>query len=327
MGALGFVGLALLILTIILALSNVEATFNRIWEVPADRPWLRKISDYIAVLVICPLFVLAASASWAAFSSHNVVQWLLDMAVVGLLAKWLMGLGPLFLLAAGFSFFYLFLPNTRVPLLSAVVGGIIAAALWWLVQSLYILFQIGVARYNAIYGGFAVLPLFMIWIHVSWMMVLLGAELCHAHYTCRLGAPRHLLEHGLSPDQREMLAFTLMRRLAQGFHQGLPPAGGAELARELTAPRREVARTLKVLLKAKLLVTAGDNGGVLPGRALDTITLADIWKAVRGTTGAIDRNEAEDDLARRLLGLRQTSLKNLSQVSLRDVVEGNIPEA
>ena len=281
-GTLGAVGVVLLVVTLILTISSVEETFNRIWQVPGQRSWYRKFTDYLSVMVVCPLLIFAASGFWATFSSHDLVRWALDVAVLGYMANYAPSLGPLIILVAAFVFIYKFLPNTRVPFGSALWAGMTAAALWWGAQTAYIVFQVGVARYNAIYGGFASLPLFMIWMQVSWTVVLFGAELAHAHYLCRLGTPPPTFSHRLSPAQREAVALRLMLKVARRFHQGEEPLPLRQSARELEVPVDEMAAVAAALEKAGLLLKSDESKGLLPGRSLETITLAQVLEAVRG---------------------------------------------
>ncbi len=284
-GTLGMVGLAVLVATLVFTLSTVEDVFNRIWEARESRGLLRRVTDYVAVLVICPILVMAASASWAAFSSHGFVQWLLQMEVVGEVAQLGMGLGPFVLLVAAFVFLYLFLPNTRVPFFSALLAGAVAGGLWWLVQTVYIVFQVGVTRYNAIYGGFASLPLFMVWLQVSWMVLLYGAELARAHHVCRHGPPPAAALPPFTPAQREALGLLVYLRVARAFSRGEAPLTSGGLARGLGMPRREIHRALAKLRAAGLVSRVGADG-VLPARSLEGVSLALVWEALRGAGSA-----------------------------------------
>lgn len=328
-GTLGVVGFVLLIATLILALSNMEQVFNRIWEVSSERSWLRKVTDYLSVLVICPLFMVAATGAWAGFLSHEMVRWLLDVAVVGKLAQWGLSMGPFVLLAAAFVFFYLFLPNTSVPLGSAVVAGVIASGLWWGVQSLYIAFQVGVARYNAIYGGFASLPLFMIWMHVSWTVMLYGAELARAHHICRHGPLPSFLSCPLRPIQQEALALHLMYLAGLRFHRGLPPRSLDGLAHDLQVPRVQVQSAVSALETVGLVAEVGEHGLVQPGRSLGTIAVADIFEAVHGihqpaVTGYVSAgNQILDDL---LAKAASAGREALGQTNLLQLVEKADPK-
>jgi membrane protein len=281
-GTLGAVGLVALVVALIFTISTMEETFNRIWDVPAQRSWPRKFTDYLSVLIICPLLILGATGAWAAFASHELVRWVFDVPVIGGASEYIPSIGPWLLLFAAFAFIYLFLPNTKVPWASALVAGLVAAALWYLVQHIYIVFQVGVARYNAIYGGFASLPLFMIWMQVSWTVVLFGAELARAHYVCRFGPLPRIVTRKLSPQQREHLALTIMLRAARRFHSGEPPYSQAELAQELDVMQREVKQVVDSLEQAGLVNEVGLEGLVQPARSLDVISLQDVVDAVRG---------------------------------------------
>lgn len=281
-GTLGVVGLAVLLVTLLWTLSSVEETFNRVWEVPIQRTLLRRFTDYLSVLVICPLLVVASAAIWAGFSSNVVVRWLLGLAVLGPMAETGLSLGPFLLLAAAFVFIYLFLPNTSVPFWSALTAGLVAAVLWWAVQSLYIYFQVGVARYNAIYGGFASLPLFFIWVQVSWMVLLFGNELARAHHVCLHGPlPRALLPR-LTPAQRQELALRLMYRVGLRFHQGAEAYRPEDLAAELGLPLLEVERVVECLEQARLLTSTDRQRRLLPARSLEGILVAEVVEAVQG---------------------------------------------
>lgn len=324
-GTLGVVGLAVLLVTLLWTLSSVEETFNRVWEVPIQRTLLRRFTDYLSVLVICPLLVVASAAIWAGFSSNVVVRWLLGLAVLGPMAETGLSLGPFLLLTAAFVFIYLFLPNTSVPFWSALAAGLVAATLWWAVQSLYIYFQVGVARYNAIYGGFASLPLFFIWVQVSWMVLLFGNELARAHHVCLHGPlPRALLPR-LTPAQRQALALRLMYRVGLRFHQGTEPLRPQDLAAELGLPLGEVERVVECLEQARILTRTDPQRRLLPARTLVGILVAEVVEAVQGHLQAPalgDCQPGEERLFALLREAAQCGRQTLGQVNFMDLVRG-----
>lgn len=326
---LGVVGLAVLLLTLLWTISSVEETFNQVWEAPGQRSLLRRFTDYLSILVICPLLVLAATALWAGFSSHAVVRWLLDLPAVGQVAETGLNLGPFLLLAAAFVFIYLFLPNARVPVWSALLAGVVAAGLWWAMQSLYIYFQVGVARYNAIYGGFASLPLFFIWMQVSWMVLLFGNELARAHHVCLHGPLPRAVGAPLDPAQRQGLGARLMLRVAKAFYLGQRPPTLAELARESGQPAREVLQALTALIAAGLLHPPDAEERLYPARSLATISLADLATALRGAPrepGPDTPDPGEAEALALLSRADQAGLEPLSRVSLLSLVEnGDAP--
>ncbi len=324
---LGILGLLALVATLILTLSSVEETVNRIWEVKNTRSWLRKATDYFSVMIICPLLVVGAFAAWAHVSNNQMVQWLMGVAVVGEVTTWGTKLWPIVMLSAAFSFVYLFLPNTRVPVSSAAIAGVIAGLLWWAVQSIYISFQVGVAKYNAIYGGFASLPLFMVWLQVSWQVVLFGAELAHAHYVVRQGQMLHEMQPALSVAQMEELAMRMMYRLALHFHRGEEPCTIKQLARSLGVTQTQTQEAANLMCRARLVVEAGSGHNELhPARSLDTLTLAHVWKALRGPDAKPPRELAQGldaDLIKRLHEVHGRTQKDLAEVTLLDLVRNS----
>lgn len=324
-GTLGAVGLVALVLTLVLTISSVEETFNRIWQVPAQRTWLRKFTDYLSVLVICPLLILGATGAWAAFSSHGLVQWVMGVSVVGDVISWVPSLGPWLMLCAAFVFIYIFLPNARIPLSSAAIAGAVASLLWYLVQSLYIYFQIGVSRYNAIYGGFASLPLFMIWLQVSWMVLLFGAELARAHHAVRHGPLPRFLAPALTPAQHEVLALSVMFRMARSFLRGGPAWSQEHMAQALAVPQDDLMAVVCPLEDAGLVAEVSRDGLLQPARSLAAITPAQVLAAVRGDgQGEAISGEAEVGEARvRALLERALSQgkQTLSEVSLLELAQ------
>jgi membrane protein len=321
-GTLGAVGVAILLVTLDMTLASVEETFNLVWDVHQGRSWPRKFTDYLSVLAICPLFVLAATGAWAAFSSLSVVVWVQNLEWLGPLTRWGLSLGPLALLAAALVFIYLFLPNTRVPILPALLGGAVAALLWWGVQSVYIFFQIGVSRYNAIYGGFASLPLFFIWVQVSWMVLLIGNELARAAHVCLNGPLPRALEPKLQGARREWLGLRLLALVGRRFARGGPAYSPSELARDLAAPERDVSRLAADLAQAGIISLLDNCGVVQPARALEVVGLAEALEALRGPADNPDdppaSDPALDDLWRRL---EQTRRKTLEGITLADLIK------
>ncbi|MCB2225254.1 MAG: YihY/virulence factor BrkB family protein [Desulfarculaceae bacterium] len=328
-GTLGMVGLALLVITLVLTLSSVEETFNRIWEAPHGRAWARKFTDYLSVLIICPLLVLASTGLWAGLSSHSVVQWVLESAYVGPLAQFALKLGPLVLIMAAFVFLYLFLPNTRVPFTSALMAGIVAALLWWVVQSIYIKFQVGVSRYNAIYGGFASLPLFMVWLQVSWQVLLFGAELAHAHNLVKRGTPPKAITTHLNPAQREALALGIMQKVAQSFAVGNEPWSVTRLAEALRVPKGEVWSVVDDMERAGLVAELNLEDHVIPGRSVERILVCHVLGAVRGDLeegreGGLRREDpALVELVGKVKAAEDQALGNLRLVDLAEIRPGN----
>lgn len=169
------IGLLFMLWTVLMLIANIEETFNGIWLVKKGRSLFRTLTDYIAMLFALPIVIVLSSglSIWVSVIHHHVA----DVFVLGPLMKFLIELSPFLLMSAMFVLLYLFMPNTKVHLKSALLPGILAGTAMQLFQMLYINSQIWVSSYNAIYGTFAVLPLFMLWINISWTIILVGAEL------------------------------------------------------------------------------------------------------------------------------------------------------
>lgn len=318
-GTLGAVGLVLLVGTIVTTIASVEDTFNHIWHVREQRPWSRRVTDYLSILVVVPLLVVAAAATWAGLSSNALVAWLQEVAVVGDVTRLGMRLVPVLALCAAFTFLYMYLPNTKVPVRSALVAGLVAAILWWAMQTAYIQFQVGVAKYNAIYGGFASLPLFMAWLQVSWTIVLYGGEVAHADHLCGTRYRPTALARAQTPREAEGRAVRLMGAVAGRFDRGEAAPAAEDLAPDLGLDPGEVEALAAPLIARGLLAEDGAGGGLRPGRSLDRITLADVVAAMHGE--APPENRA-DRVATLLDAAEEERTRRLSRVTLQDLVRG-----
>ena len=181
-GFIAGIGIAFLFWAIIKVLSNIENSFNDIWGIKKSRSFGRRFSDYLSMMLVCPFLLIIASSATVFISSQvqAVVQQYSVFRAVGPAIVFLLGLLPYCAIWVMFTFIFVFMPNTKVKLKSGVLGGIVAGTIFQLTQWVYIKFQIGAASYSAIYGSFAALPLFLMWLQISWLVVLFGAELSFA---------------------------------------------------------------------------------------------------------------------------------------------------
>jgi len=213
--------------------------------------------------------------------------------------KWLDSHGPIVAVALklwslvamwlGFAFVYMFMPNTKTRVLSALIGGIVGGSLWHLAQILHVEFQVGMANYNALYSGFAAFPVFLVWIYASWVTVLIGAEFAFAHQNepayRQIARSRHH-DHAF----KELLALRAMARVAVAFLEGRAPYSIQALADSLGVPARSVDEIV-ARLRDHEIVAIGDEDAdpsVLPARALERITMKQIVDALKGTRGRVE---------------------------------------
>jgi len=300
MSIFGAIALLLLVWTVIKVLGTIERSFNQIWGVQRSRTLVRKFTDYISVLVVSPMLLLAGMSATAALKGSELARATLAALSLGSLIEFVLTYVTTWvaLMAA-----YLFMPNTRVRLRAGLAGGVVAGSLWQLAFWLYTTVQFGVARYNAIYGTFAALPIFMIWLYLSWVIVLFGAEVAWA--TQNLGRWwEEQRSAGVSFAAKEELAVRLMTALAARFHRNGQALSLEELSERIKAPARLIAEVLAPLVEAGLCVevVSRDSARYQPGRALDTITPADVVAAMRnrGEGLRLEEESPEGQVASRL---------------------------
>lgn len=188
-GLIAGVGILLLLWSFLGLLVNFEKAVNEIWHVNQMRSYSRRISDFLGFIFLCP-FILVIVSSATLFITTESIQFLqknewIDFA--GPYLTFFLKFTPVLITFLVLSFFYFYLPNTSVPFFTTLLAAFLAACLFHLIQWGYVHFQIGIASYGAIYGSFAAIPLFLIWLQMSWLITLMGAEL--SYRLSRNGSP------------------------------------------------------------------------------------------------------------------------------------------
>jgi membrane protein len=220
------------------------------------------------------------------------------------------------------AFLYIFIPNTKVRLKSALVGGILAGSLWQGVQWGYIYFQVGVANYNAIYGTLAVLPIFMVWIYTSWLIVMFGVELVCAHQNIRTF--RREIRISASYGLKELFALAILQSITEAFHYGKPPLSTDDISEELDIPLRLTRELLDILLHTGYLVQlAGDTPTYQPAREIEHIPVKDVLLTLKNFGGVYKITRVNDG-EKLLLGLiakaEAGAAVALSGVTIKDLI-------
>ena len=255
-GLVAGIGFAFLIWTVVKVLSNIEQSFNEIWGVQEPRTWVRKVSDYLSLMFLLPVLFLVSSTA-TVIVAGQVQAIMTKVSLLGYLAPVIhvmLRLMPLLVIWFMFTLLYIFMPNTHVRIRAALVAGIAAGTAYQLFQFLYVTFQIGVAKYNAIYGSFAALPLFLIWLQASWMIVLSGAELSFA--TQNVDTYEFEPDANLaSPAFRKLLALRIVNLLVERFSPGQKPLDEDAIAHELGIPVRLLRYLLHDLSEAGVITS------------------------------------------------------------------------
>jgi membrane protein len=279
---LSLVGVLLLIYTSISMLSTVETAMNDVWEVRIPRRLVRKVTDYTTLMVFGPLLVMAAVTFSAAAQSSAVVAFLRKSLLVGDVIDFLLRFTSALFSCVALVALYLIMPNVRTRLRSALLGGVVAGLLWQALLYFHVNLQMGVARYNALYAGFAAFPIFLVWLYLSWTIVLIGAQLAASHqYEPRLR--QAVRARNVDQELREALAVALAAAVSERFVEGRPPATSTALSSALEVPAPVVDQVLEALVRAGVLVRVSQRGepGYDPGRDLDSVRLVDVEDAVR----------------------------------------------
>jgi len=253
-GFIAGIGVAFLFWTIIKVLSNIENSFNDIWGVKTPRSIGRKFSDYLSMMLVCPFLLVMASSATVVISSQVqvIIQKFSVFKALGPFILFLLRLLPYCTIWITFTFVFIFMPNTKVKLKSGLLAGVIAGTIFQLTQWVYINFQIGVAKYGAIYGSFAALPLFLLWLQISWLVVLFGAELSFAHQNVET---YEFEQDCLSASYsfKKLLSLLITHLLIKNFCKAEPPWDASKISHALEIPIRLVRQILFELVESGIL--------------------------------------------------------------------------
>jgi membrane protein len=284
-GIIAGIGVAVLFWSVLKVLHHIESSLNDIWEISESRSWGRKISDYLSVMLIAPVFILM-SGSITVFITTQITEITHKVPLLGYLSplfSFSFQLMPYVLIWVLFTVIYVLMPNTKVSLKAGILGGIIAGTGYQIFQGIYIQFQIGVAKYNAIYGSFAALPLFLFWVQITWWIVLFGAEISfasqnHITYEYEPGGLK------VSPAFKRLLTLQVAHLLIHNFKEGQRPLTDSRISECLGMPIRLLHRILRELVSARLFVqtrTKVDGKyGYQPARDINGLSIRNVIEAI-----------------------------------------------
>jgi len=325
-GLIAGVGVVLLFWTIISILGKIEESLNDVWEVRRPRTLARKFSDYLAMMVLAPVLLVISSSATVLVAGH--VKFFAHkagfLAVLGPAISFFLNLLPYVSMWTLLSVLYLILPNTRVPVRAGILGGVAAGTIFQIVQWIYIKFQIGVASYGPIYGSFAALPLLLVWIQMSWMIVLFGSEIAHASVNYET--------YGFHPDysrisvsSRRLLVLRIFRLLVEKFSKGEKPLSISQIAHVLEIPFRLVQQLLYEL--ADIGFVAETPSGIKnevafqPARTIEGITVKYALDAYEqyGINAPHPPSEEAEKISKYLKDISETIEKSAANIKLKEI--------
>ena len=247
-------GLLILFWTLIRVAGNIEESFNNVWRVKRARSIVRKLTDYLSMTLFCPAVILAAGSINVFLTAHIAVlaEDILPFSGVNIVLYHSLKLLPFVMACALFTFVYMFVPNIKVPLKAGICGGIVCGILFQALQSGYIFVQVALSKYNAVYGSFSALPLFLIWLQLSWLIVLFGAEM--SYVANNLEACAFERENTITGDYiRKIFSARALQIIAKAFDAGAPPLDAREIAAGCKIPVPLASDILKKLAGAAVL--------------------------------------------------------------------------
>lgn len=277
-GVIAGIGVAVLFWTVIKLLGNIEKSFNDIWGIKKSRSFGRKFSDYLSAMLICPVLLIMSSSATVALTGQIKVI-VSKISLLGLFSPLIFAvlkLMPFGIVWIVFTFLYIFMPNNKISFKSGLLAGIIAGTLYQLLQGTYINFQVGMAKYNAIYGSFAALPLFLLWLQISWLIVLLGAEISFAH--------QNVDTYEFEPDYlrisysfKKTLTLMIVHLMVKKFSSRECPLTAPQISHTLEIPIRLVHQILYELVQSGILVEVAlsddENIGYQPAQSIEKFTI------------------------------------------------------
>lgn len=259
-GYIAGVGMIILFYSVMSLLNHIESSFNHIWQISFARPWYRKFTDYLTIMLIAPVFIILSS-SITVFISKELADFMLRAPILDLfkpIISFLIKFAPYFLTWVALTVLFLIMPNTKVKFVSAMISGIISGTALQILQWVYIDLQFGITKLSAIYGSFAAVPLFILWLQSSWLIVLLGAELSFANQNIS----NYEFESealNISHFQKRALVLMIMHIIIDKFAVGERPVSAENIAIKLKIPVRLVREILEDLSSVHLVSVLHEN--------------------------------------------------------------------
>jgi len=286
-GVLGALGLALLLFTVVSLIQKIEAAFNATWRLHGSRNLMQRFSNYLSVVLVGPVLLFSAAGITASLGSHSIIEAINNLPLMSDVVRLIGYILPYLLVIGAFTFIYILVPNTRVKPLSALYGAVIAGILWKGSGFMFTVFMSGSTKYTAIYSGFAITLMFMIWLFLSWLILLIGSSIAYYHQH-----PERLhwgeLKSHLSAHMREQVVLQLMVSIGR-YYDGRTqlPTTIDNLANYQQVPVEMIGRMLDALEQDELVRRSSDMPPCyLPARSINRIGLNEILRSSREAESA-----------------------------------------
>ena len=278
---LGSLGVALLFYTVVSLMQKIERAFNDTWRVTELRPFAQRFSDYLTVILIGPFLMFTALGVTASIGNIEIVKAAMQVEVIGAFLQLMGRLVPYLLVAGAFTFVYIFVPNTRVTFRAALIGALAAGLMWQIMGWGFAAFVTNSTKYTAIYAAFATMLILLIWLYVSWLILLTGCSIAfYVQHPEQRNLQSRILR--LSNRMKEKLALMIMALIGQHYYQQREPWTVDNLAGQLKIGSDACGMMINMLEEAGLLIqTADEPPAYLPGHALETLRLQAIVDVVR----------------------------------------------
>jgi membrane protein len=312
-------------------MQKIERAFNFAWHVSHERPLGQRFSGYLTVIVVGPVLIFSSLGITATVMSTSAVEGLAAIRPLGTVIEVAGRLVPYVMVIAAFTFIYVFMPNTKVRLRSAFIGAFVAGVLWETTGWAFASFIVTSTKYTAIYSAFATLIMFLIWLYLSWLILLIGASIAFydqrpEYLTIQRGEPR------LSNRMKEKLALLVAYVIGDNYYRGRPAWTAEGLAQRLRVPKGAMESVVQALEQRGLLIrTGGEPPSYLPARPLETTEVKDVLDAIRGADEQahlnLQRLPAEPAVEQLLDRLDRTTAEVLGGHTLKELALSGTPAA
>ncbi|MDH6355349.1 membrane protein [Dysgonomonas sp. PH5-45] len=288
------VGVVLLLYTVINLLSSIEDNFNYVWGIKVGRTYYRQFTDYVALLLIAPVFMVCNAGLMILINAAS------ENLVIGVVLSPFVKILPFALTILLFTFMYMYIPNKKINFSAALFAGIIAGTAFQIFQGIYIDGQIWISKYNAIYGSFAALPLLLLWLQLSWLICLIGVELSFAYQNVRRFSFEKETDH-ISRRYKDFVVLSIMTLIVKRFAKGEAPYSADELSETYKIPTKLTSDVLFLLMEVGLIIQTpideGRSNAYVPAIDINRITVNFLFRKLdeHGTENLKINNKGEFD--------------------------------